>query len=77
MDRSKRKVIKTEPTVRSVKPIIANGFVVADGVKICRIRGSLLEFFDKDRRRSSVRGTNKVMVNIDELAKLDKKIVMY
>jgi hypothetical protein len=44
------------------------GRVLLDGVYICRLEAPrTLYFHDKDRRRSSVRGTDQIAVNLVEL----------
>lgn len=51
--------------------ISEDGFVIADGVKICRIGdGGVLLFYDKNRHRALVRGSANVGVLPDELLKL-------
>ena len=51
-----------------------NGFICADGVKICRLDPSrgLLLFLDKDRRRSAERGTDQVAVTVADLVQIAK-----
>lgn len=45
------------------------GFVVVDGVKVCKVtRDGKLQFCDKDRLRSQQRGTRFVEVSPDTLA---------
>lgn len=48
------------------------GFVHVDGVPVCRYikERDALEFVDKDRRRSAVRGRRQVEIKLDELVKL-------
>ncbi len=48
-----------------------NGFVWVGGLKVCRLTPwGLLEFFDRDRRRSEVRGSNFVYAKPGELCKI-------
>lgn len=53
---------------------IRGGFVYADGVKICRVgrRGELI-FFDKDPRRSKMRGTANITIQAAELLAASQK----
>ena len=49
-----------------------DSFVYIDGVKIARVidddeGGRQLQFIDKDRRRASRRGTDKVTIAVQEL----------
>lgn len=48
------------------------GFVHIDGVPVCRYikERDVLQFVDKDRRRSAERRTRLVEVRVDELVKL-------
>jgi hypothetical protein len=50
----------------------AQGFVYAEGVKICRLdrQRQVLLFFDKDRRRAARRGSNQVAVSLADLVRL-------
>lgn len=45
-----------------------DGFIICDGVKVCRIAedGNLL-FYDKNRHRSGERGSNNVRVRVTDL----------
>lgn len=46
-----------------------NGFVWVGGLKVCRlVIGGLIEFFDRDRRRSERRGSQFVYTTLDELS---------
>lgn len=46
-------------------------FVSVDGVRVCRVVGNgRLQFCDKDKRRSSMRGTRYVEISIVELRKV-------
>ncbi len=49
-----------------------NGFVYADGVRVARYlpEKKSLQFLDKDRKRSSARGSRYVEVSISEVASL-------
>lgn len=62
-------VIDTRP--RRELMVDADHFVYVDGVKIARLvefeGARCLEFLDKDRRRSSRRGTDRVSVAVKEL----------
>lgn len=52
-----------------------NGFVYADGVKIGKLvseRG-VVQFIDRDRRRSAQRGSDVVEVRLSDLANLPQK----
>lgn len=54
--------------------VTSDGWVQADGVKVCRYiaeRGTL-QFVDKDRRTSSTRGTRYVEVSVSDVAKIGK-----
>lgn len=44
-----------------------NGYVWIGGVKICRLAWGLVEFYDKDKRRSEVRGSSYVYVTPEKL----------
>jgi len=52
--------------------VAADGYVYADGVKICRLdpAGPTLYFFDKDRRRADQRGNREVAVPLADLTAL-------
>lgn len=43
--------------------INSNGFLVVDGVKVCKVVNGNLEFKDRDRRRSQQRGSDTVTVS--------------
>ena len=64
---------QVEPAIRAgglmpQKPILSEGWLTADGCKIGRVQdGLVLAFHDKDRRRSSIRGSNQVEVSLVEL----------
>lgn len=46
-----------------------NGFVWIGGLKVCRIVvGGLIEFFDRDRRRSERRGSQFVYTTLDNFS---------
>jgi len=46
-----------------------NGFVWIGGLKVCRIVvGGLIEFFDRDRRRSERRGSQFVYTTLDDFS---------
>jgi len=50
------------------KPELSEGWLTADGCKVARVQdGLVLAFHDKDRRRSSLRGTDQVEVSLVEL----------
>lgn len=46
-----------------------NGFVWIGGLKVCRIVvGGLIEFLDRDRRRSERRGSQFVYTTLDDFS---------
>lgn len=51
---------------------ITGGWVYVDGAKVARVveRGGrpCLEFLDRDRRRSSERGSRTILADVEELA---------
>lgn len=49
--------------------IDSRGFLHIDNVPVCRVKKSgVLEYVDKDRRRSAARGTRVVSVTLSEIA---------
>lgn len=47
-----------------------NGFVFVGGLKVCRLTNmQMLEFYDRDRRRSDERGSHFVYVTPERFAK--------
>lgn len=53
--------------------IDGRGFVSIDGVKVCRLtENGRLQFCDKDKRRSEVRGTRYVEISAEKLASIAK-----
>ena len=52
---------------------LQRGFVCANGVKICKLRGPNLIFHDKNRQRSQRRGTSDVSIPIRDLVEFVEK----
>ncbi len=52
------------------------GYVYADGVKICYLdrRRQTLQFHDKNKHRAHQRGTNQIVISLQDLANLLQKI---
>ena len=47
-----------------------NGFLWVGGMKICRLTNiGMIEFYDRDRRRSEQRGSHYVYATLDRLTK--------
>ena len=55
--------------VNAANIAVKNGFLVVDGVKVCRVLGAgLLEVKDKDGRRARRRGSAFVRFTVHDLA---------
>lgn len=64
-----------QPTKSSLVVVGKNNYIFVDGVKIARLvpeRG-VMQFLDRDRRRSAERGSQTVEVKIADLTNLPQK----
>lgn len=59
-------------TQRDGLQVDSQGFILVEGVKICRFdpQKQVFLFLDKDRRRCAKRGSNQVLVSIEAIANL-------
>lgn len=58
----------TRMVTRKDIEVDSRGFLVIDGIKLCRVVGGRLELKDKDGRRSRERGSAYVLVSMEDLA---------
>jgi hypothetical protein len=63
---------QNQSDISTTLQVDAEGFIYADGVKICQLdrQRQVLLFFDKDRRRSAKRGSNQVPVLLADLTRV-------
>lgn len=55
------------------KATVRNGWLVIDGVKVCKCKDGKLEFFDKDKFRSATRGSQTILVDPNEIIQAIKQ----